>query len=144
MASDLLDRREEEPGSRPVRRLPFRGLFRMRRRRPLAFEERILLFALATGLPGTLLALVFVWHDAHSLKLRWTVTLIAVFLWGWLAAQLRDRVVRPFQTLSNLLAALREGDFSLRARRVLEADALAEVVHEVNAIAEVLREQRLG
>ena len=112
--------------------------------RPLAFEERILLFALATGFPGTLFAVLLVWLDPHSLKLRWTVTLVAVFLWGWLAAHLRDRVVRPFQTLANLLAALREGDFSLRARRVPESDALAEVVHEVNAIGEVLREQRLG
>ena len=112
--------------------------------RPLAFEERILLFALATGFPGTLFAVLLVWLDPHNLKLRWTVTLVAVFLWGWLAAHLRDRVVRPFQTLANLLAALREGDFSLRARRVPESDALAEVVHEVNAIGEVLREQRLG
>jgi two-component system nitrogen regulation sensor histidine kinase NtrY len=144
MASDLLDRREEEPDREPRRRLPWRGIFRSGRRRPLAFEERILFLALATGLPGTLLALALVWLDPHSLKLRWTATLVAVFLWGWLAAHLRDRVVRPFQTLANLLSALREGDFSLRARRVPESDALAEVVHEVNAIGEVLREQRLG
>ena len=144
MASDLLDRREEEPDRKPRRRLPWRGIFRSGRRRPLAFEQRILFLALATGLPGTLLALALVWLDPHSLKLRWTATLVAVFLWGWLAAHLRDRVVRPFQTLANLLSALREGDFSLRARRVPESDALAEVVHEVNAIGEVLREQRLG
>jgi two-component system nitrogen regulation sensor histidine kinase NtrY len=144
MASDLVDRRGKEPGSRPVRRLALRGLLRMGRRRKLAFEERILLFALATGFPGTLLALLFIWLDPHSLKLRWTVTLAVVTLWIWLAVHLRERVVRPFQTLANLLAALREGDFSLRARRVAESDALAEVIHEVNAIGEVLREQRLG
>jgi nitrogen fixation/metabolism regulation signal transduction histidine kinase len=126
------------------RRLPLGGLFRPGRRRSLAFEDRILLLAFATGLPGTLFSLLFVWLDPHSLKLRWTVTLFALFLWGWLALQLRDRVVRPLQTLANLLSALREGDFSLRARQPQEADALAEVVHEVNAIGEVLREQRLG
>ena len=53
-------------------------------------------------------------------------------------------MVRPLQTLANLLSALREGDFSLRARQPREADALAQVIHEVNAIGEVLREQRLG
>jgi nitrogen fixation/metabolism regulation signal transduction histidine kinase len=144
MASDLADRREEEPNRKPRRRLPWRGIFRTGRRRPLAFEDRILLFALATGLPGTLMALLLVWLDPHSLKLRWTVTVLAVSLWGWLAANLRERVVRPLQTLANLLSALREGDFSLRARKSEEPDALAEVVHEVNAIGEVLREQRLG
>jgi two-component system nitrogen regulation sensor histidine kinase NtrY len=128
----------------PARRLPFGGLLRASRRRALAFEDRILLLALATGLPGTALALLFVWLDPHSLRLRWTVTLLAVSLWGWLAAQLRDRVVRPLQTLANLLSALREGDFSLRARQPQEIDALGQVVHEVNAIGEVLREQRLG
>ncbi len=128
----------------PARRIPFGGLLRAGHRRALAFEDRILLLALATGLPGTALALLFVWLDPHSLRLRWTVTLFAVFLWGWLASQLRDRVVRPLQTLANLLSALREGDFSLRARQPQEADALGQVVHEVNAIGEVLREQRLG
>ena len=126
------------------RRLPFRGLFRSGRSRALAFEDRVLLLALATGLPGTLLTLLFVWHDEHSLKLRWTVTLVVLFLWGWLANNLRERIVRPLQTLANLLSALREGDFSLRARQPQEIDALAQVVHEVNAIGEVLREQRLG
>ncbi len=128
----------------PARRIPFSGLLRASRRRALAFEDRILLLALATGLPGTALALLFVWLDPHSLRLRWTVTLFALSLWGWLAMQLRDRVVRPLQTLANLLSALREGDFSLRARQPQEIDALGQVVHEVNAIGAVLREQRLG
>jgi two-component system nitrogen regulation sensor histidine kinase NtrY len=126
------------------RRVPFSGLLRAGHRRALAFEDRLLLLALATGLPGTILTLLFVWLDPHSLKLRWTVTLFGLFFWGWLAMNLRDRVVRPLQTLANLLSALREGDFSLRARQPLEADALSQVIHEVNAIGEVLREQRLG
>ena len=53
------------------------------------------------------------------------MTLVVVFLWVWLAVNLRDRVVRPLQTLANLLSALREGDFSLRARQPGGADALA-------------------
>lgn len=137
MASDAVDRRR---GRRPIW-LTFRGLVR---RRPLGFEDRIFLFALASGLPGTILTLLLVWLDPHSLKLRWTVTLVVLFLWTWLAVNLRDRVVRPLQTLANLLSALREGDFSLRAREPQETDVFGQVVHEVNAIGEVLREQRLG
>ncbi|HEV8579898.1 MAG TPA: ATP-binding protein [Thermoanaerobaculia bacterium] len=142
MASDLEGRRTQEREARPARRFPFGGL--LRGRRALAFEDRVLLLAVATGLPGSCIALLLVWLDPHSLKLRWTITLLVAFLWAWLAANLRDRVVRPLQTLANLLSALREGDFSLRARQPQESDALAQVVHEVNAIGEVLREQRLG
>ena len=134
------------PGSRHGprgRRRPFRGWLR-RRSQLLPFEDRVLVLALGTGLPGTLLSLLFVWLDTHSPKLRWTVTLVVVFLWGWLAVNQRDRVVRPLQTLANLLSALREGDFSQRARQPEEPDALAEVIQEVNAIGEILRQQRLG
>jgi nitrogen fixation/metabolism regulation signal transduction histidine kinase len=113
-------------------------------RRHLAFEDRMLLWAFATGLPGTLVSLYLVWSGKQSLKVEWTVTFFVVFAWLWLATNFRDRVVRPLQSLANLLSALREGDFSLRARQPQELDALAEVVQEVNAIGEILKEQRLG
>jgi two-component system, NtrC family, nitrogen regulation sensor histidine kinase NtrY len=50
----------------------------------------------------------------------------------------------PLQTLSNLLAALREGDFSIRARGASRDDALGDVLLEVNALGEILQTQRLG
>jgi hypothetical protein len=46
--------------------------------------------------------------------------------------------------ISNLLAALREEDFSFRARETAGDDALALAMTEVNALADTLREQRLG
>ena len=145
MASDpSMHERDAVLSRRSSRRLPFSGLFRAGRRRALAFEDRVLLLALGTGLPGVLASLLLVWLGPFTPKLRWTVTLVLLFLWGWLANNLRQRIVRPLQTLANLLSALREGDFSLRARQPQEIDALAQVVHEVNAIGQVLREQRLG
>ncbi|HTG52364.1 MAG TPA: ATP-binding protein, partial [Candidatus Tectomicrobia bacterium] len=45
---------------------------------------------------------------------------------------------------SNLLAALREGDYSIRARGAHEGSALGEVLLEVNSLGETLRQQRLG
>src|SRR5437867_5405969 len=61
-----------------------------------------------------------------------------------MVSSLRRRVVFPLQTLSNLLAALREGDYSIRGRQANPDDALGEVMIEVNALGETLREQRLG
>ena len=53
-------------------------------------------------------------------------------------------MVRPLQTVSNLLAAMREEDFSIRARGARGDDPLGEVLIEVNALADTLRRQRLG
>ena len=56
----------------------------------------------------------------------------------------RRHVARPLQTISNLLAALREGDFSIRARTGGGADPLEHVMFEINTLADTLRGQRLG
>ena len=58
--------------------------------------------------------------------------------------QSKNRVVRPLQTLSNILAAIREGDYSIRGRRAASGDALGEVMLEVNDLGATLRGQRLG
>lgn len=110
----------------------------------IGFDWRILLLALAVGLPGTLVSLVLLWGDSHSDKVQWTVTLLIVSLWLGLAFALRRRVIYPLQTLSNLLAALREEDFSIRARGANAGDTLGEVMWEVNALGSTLKEQRLG
>ena len=78
-------------------------------RRRLGFESRLLIQALLIGVPGGVVALAFLWTGDFSPKVRWTLTAFVVLLWWGLAAQLRTRVIHPIQTLSNLLAALREG-----------------------------------
>jgi two-component system nitrogen regulation sensor histidine kinase NtrY len=110
----------------------------------LAHERRILLLALAAGLPGSAVALVLLWTGGYSSKLAWTFTVLIVIFWFGFASATRNRVVFPLQTISNLLAALREEDYSIRARGARLADALGEVMREVNALGETLREQRLG
>src|SRR5262249_17742469 len=74
----------------------------------------------------------------------WTLTALIVALWLGFAMSAQQHVIRPLQTLSNLLAALREGDYSMRAVRPDLEDALGEVMFEVNALADTLKEQRLG
>src|SRR4030095_15718197 len=56
----------------------------------------------------------------------------------------RPRAVLPLQTLSNLLAALRESDFSIRARGASGDDPLGAVMLEVNVLAATLPDQRRG
>ena len=112
--------------------------------RELAYERRIQLLALAAGFPGSLIAMILLWHGNYSSGAVWTLAFLILSLWLGFAFSLRNRVVFSLQTLSNLLAALREEDFSLRARGGRSDDAMGEVILEVNALSEVLREQRLG
>lgn len=107
--------------------------------------RRVILLAMIAALPAVVLAMVLLWGGAFSEKLQWTVTLIilGVFSLGLMA--LHERVIRPLQTLSNVLSALREGDYSLRARGAdARDDSLGLVYLEANALAEMLRGQRLG
>lgn len=103
-----------------------------------------MLLALAAGLGGTVIAIILLWTDAHSSRVQWTLSVLMVFAWLSFAFSAQNRVVFPLRTLSNLLAALREGDFSIRARGASQDDVLGEVLREVNALGETLRKQRLG
>lgn len=114
------------------------------RKKRFPFEQRIFLLAILAGLPGSLVALTMLWRDSYTPKVQWTLTVLILSLWWGFAFALRERVVRHLQTLSNLLAALREGDYSIRARGARHDDALGEVTFEVNMLGETLREQRLG
>lgn len=107
-------------------------------------ERRALLLALGAGLPGVVTSLALLWGGEYTAKVSWTLTLLIAGTWLALAFALRARVVRPLQTISNLLAAVREGDYSIRARGARGVDSLAEVMREVNALGETLRAQRIG
>ena len=110
----------------------------------LKFERRITLLALFAGFPAVGLCAFLLWYDGYSAQIQWTVDLLLVLLWLGIAFNLKTRIVRPLQTLSNILAAIREGDYSIRGRRALSGDALGEVMLEVNDLGQTLREQRLG
>ena len=94
--------------------------------------------------PAIVSVLAILWFGDFSGKVQWTLTLIIfIFAAGFISAA-RDHVIHPLQTMSNLLAALREGDYSIRARGARADDALGEVLLEVNTLGETLRVQRLG
>src|ERR1017187_6646531 len=133
----------EAGGSRrPAAMTPSRN----RRRRRMKYEGRIVIMAIMAGLPGSLVALIFLWlrDPTPQARTQWKLTGLIVGLWLGFAMAVRDRVVFPLQTISNLLSALREGDFSVRGRAGAFDDALGEVMREVNTLGGTLREQRLG
>lgn len=90
-----------------------------------------------------ILALVL-WVGDFSEKVRWTALLVAGGAWLAFGFAAREKVIRPIQTISNMIAALREDDFSLRARGATTDDDLGLVFLELNTLGETLRQQRLG
>jgi PAS domain S-box-containing protein len=96
------------------------------------------------GVPGVALSLGFLWLGAYAAKVQWTVSVLLLGSWIGFTLAVHRGVIRPLQTLSNMLGAIREGDFSIRARGAGPKDPLGLVLMEANALEEILREQRLG
>lgn len=110
----------------------------------LTYDREIFLLTLAAGLPGAATALIILWTGDYTPKVQWTLSVLILGVLFGVAFSLRSRVVISLQTLANLLAAMREDDFSIRGRAENPEDPLGAVLVEVNALAETLHEQRLG
>ena len=120
----------------------------MPRKPRLTHEQTVFLQCLLSGLPAVIVAMCFLWFGiedkAPAMRVQWTLTLVIVGCWFGFAAAVQARVVRPLQTMANLLSALREGDFSVRARGARRDEPLGDVMFEINTLSRTLQEQRLS
>jgi two-component system nitrogen regulation sensor histidine kinase NtrY len=114
-----------------------------RKRVRLHYEHRISLYALLVALPGIAVSGIFIWRQPWSTESKLALSFLELFVWWILALLLHDQTVRPLQTLANVVAALREEDYSFRARGAIADDALGELSLEVNALADLLADQRI-
>src|SRR4051812_14837269 len=122
---------------------PERTLAASRKSR-LGHENHVFLLSLLSGAGAVIIVLLMVWLEPHETRTRWTVTIVVLMVWLGFGLAVRSAVARPLQTLANMQAALREGDFSMRMRRVGATDSLNELIYEVNALSDAMRNQRLG
>ncbi len=100
--------------------------------------------ALVAGAPAVLTSLLVLWFGDYTPRVQWTLTALILGVWLGFCFALRERVASPLRTLANLLEAMREGDYSIRARHSKSGDAMGEVMQQVNAMSSTLRAQRLG
>lgn len=115
------------------------------KRSKLTHDRQVLLGTLLAGLPGVLVTMGFLWLDEdQSANMRWTFTLLVIGCWLGFSFSVQNRVTRALQTMANLLSAVREGDFSIRARGANRDDPHGDVMTEINSIGSILRAQRLG
>lgn len=116
----------------------------MEPRERISHERYAQLLALAAGFPAIVFAVYVLWTGDYPPKVLWTVGLVLGGSWLGFAAAVRERVASPLRTIANLLEAMREGDYSIRARGGTGDDALSDVMQQVNAMGSTLRAQRLG
>jgi two-component system, NtrC family, nitrogen regulation sensor histidine kinase NtrY len=112
--------------------------------RTTPFERRIRLLCLGMAAPGFVLAAYLLWRAKVSGTMAATALCGIAFLSLIAAAVLLDEIIRPLQTLANVVSALRESDYSFRARGGRQQDALGELALEINEFADLLQRQRLG
>jgi nitrogen fixation/metabolism regulation signal transduction histidine kinase len=116
---------------------------RRKLRRRLTYQRAIPFLAVLSGLPAVVVALVLVWSGDHASRTQWTISVFVLGAWIGILVAMRDRLVRPLHAVSNMLEALREGDYSLRTRAPAKDDALGLILHEVNQLASSFHDQRL-
>ena len=109
----------------------------------LLYEKRIALFAILAALPGVTFGTVLIWTHDWSRDTKISFTALELFLWLVLTLALLDQIVRPLQTLTNVIGALREEDYSFRARGAAPNDSMGELALEINSLADILTEQRV-
>src|SRR5580658_926826 len=123
-------------GKGAIRKVP-------RKRVRLLYEHRISLYSLFVALPGMVVSGILIWLQPWSTESKLALLFAELFVWWMLALALHGQTVRPLQTLANVVAALREEDYSFRARGAVADDALGELSLEVNALADLLADQRI-
>lgn len=108
------------------------------------YEQRIILAGLLALTPVILALVWFLMVEPRERNTRVAVgALVIVSLLIFIAA-MHAQLVYPLRTLSNLISALREEDYSIRARGARRDDAMGEVMTELNLLTDTLRERRFA
>jgi signal transduction histidine kinase len=107
-------------------------------------EKKVFWLTLLSGFPAVALAVALLWLGGFAPRVQWTLGGIVVLIWVVCALLVRERVIRPLQTVSNVLAALRERDYTLRARGSNPEDALGLLLLELNSLSDDMRANRMG
>ena len=109
--------------------------------RSAPFERRIRIFCLLIAAPAFVLAAILLWQAKVSGTMMTTLLGGAAFFSLIAASLLMEEIIRPLQTLANVVSALRESDYSFRARGSRQLDALGELALEINEFADLLQSQ---
>ncbi len=110
----------------------------------LAFENRAFVLAILAAMPASIVAYILLGYSSWPPVLTWAVGVTITLCWLSAAWWFRKQLQYRLRTVSNLLAGLREGDYTTKGRGARPGDALGEILLEANALADTLHAERLG
>ena len=113
------------------------------RRRKRSAVRMAWLYCLALALPALVIAAISIDREGITLGPALAAILCLLIYIALVSAALIESLVRPLQTLSNVVASMREGDYSFRARGAGSQDPVGELAAEVNLLADLLQKQRV-
>ena len=113
-----------------------------RTRHRLHYEYRIRLWIAAFSLPSVFCTAIFVYEQSSSIGIAIVAAATAAIACAIAATYFLEQIIRPLQTLANIVSALRDDDFSFRARGAQRGDSLGDLAAEINALAGTLQRQR--
>src|ERR1700722_6327036 len=112
--------------------------------RRLSLEHRVLVLMLIPAVVALAAAVALVVGGGVPRVARWAIAVTLVVATVGTGVVARASIARPLQSLANMIRALREGDYSMRATGARPSDALGLVLLETNLLGEQLRSWRLG
>ncbi|HYC87917.1 MAG TPA: ATP-binding protein [Thermoanaerobaculia bacterium] len=107
-------------------------------------EHRVIAAAVASLAPLLAAVAWLLFARDESSATRWTVSILGLLSLAILFLLVRRQLDYPLRTLANLISAIREEDYSIRARGSHRNDPMGEVARELNQLTRMLREKRLG
>ncbi|MCC7376278.1 MAG: PAS domain-containing protein [Verrucomicrobiales bacterium] len=110
----------------------------------VGFHRQLMRFTWLLPLPGLVAALVLLWIGPYTRPIQWIATAALVLGIAVVAYVIRERFAYSLRTLANVIAAMRDGDFSIRPHSTQAKDPLGVLASEINVLGDTLREQRLG
>ena len=110
--------------------------------RRLKYEQRIRIWLAVLALPTIFCAALLVYKQSGSVATVLITILGLIIAWAIVSVYVFEQLTRPLQTLANVVSALREDDFSFRARGARRGDSLGDLALEINALAGTLQGQR--
>jgi two-component system, NtrC family, nitrogen regulation sensor histidine kinase NtrY len=113
------------------------------RRRARQAIRRVWLYSLLLLLPALIFLAALFYEGQIDVAPAILIGVCLLIYLAICASALVDGIIRPLQTLSNVVSSLREGDYSFRARGASSGDALGELAMEINALADLLQKQRV-
>ena len=111
--------------------------------RKQSFESQLTRLSLIASLPALLLLVSVEIYAEISVYLILLTILIGGMVVAYCNIKIHQKSAYQFRSLSNLLEAMIQGDYSLRARSDKNDSALNELVDAINGLAQRLSRQRL-